>query len=238
MYTIYEGTRGKLALTTSRSLEISSLTLNVTNSAGSSQLIPLKKCSNAFTCDYNFTFGSYHYRIQGVDTNKIPFTYDIDRSAVIVPPPSNTYSFHTLNSTKLTILYSDHFNMKFELRSYDRIGTTNFTLSVNAEGFVTTLDSTNVELKPMQAKNVTLTGFVGTGSIGTSTLSVAASNGCVTLTVSREITVNSLVNHVDKSCIHQPIVTLVLIMAIQWNLSITVTLGTMLSGCYAEVACL
>ena len=189
----YVGTRGKFALATSRSLEISSLTLNVTDSTGSSQLFSLNKCSNAFTCNYSFTSGSYHYRIQGVDTNKVPFTYDIDRSVVIVPPPSDTYSFHTLNSTKLTICYS------FELRSYDRIGTTNFTLSVNAEGFVTTLDCTNVELKPMQAKNITLAGFAGTGSIGTSTLSVTASNGCVTLTAFREITVNSLVNHMDKS---------------------------------------
>ena len=113
-------------------------------------------------------------------------------------PPRDTYSFHTRNSTKLTIRYSDKFSIKFTLKSYDRIGTTNFTFSVNAEGFVTTLDSTNVELKPMQAKNVTLTGFVGTGSIGTSTLSVTATNGCVALTASREITVNSLVNHMDK----------------------------------------
>ena len=170
--------------------------------AGSSQLIPLTKCSNAFTCDYNFTAGTYHYRIQGVDTNGIPFTYDIDKSAVIIAP-NDTYSFNTLNSTKLTIRYSDTFNMAFELRSYDRIGTTNFTLSVNAEGFVTTLDSTNVELKSMQAKNITLTGFVGTGSIGTSTLSVTATNGCVTLTASREITVNYLViSNFITSCTH------------------------------------
>ena len=188
----YEGTRGKLALTTSRSLEISSLTLNVTDSAGSSKLIPLTKCSNAFMCDYNFTAGTYHFKIQGVDTIGINFAYDTKKSAVIMPPPSNTYSFNTLNSTKFTIRYSDKFNMTFGLRSYDDIGTTNFLLSVNAGGFVTTLDSSNVELKPMQAKNVTLTGFAG--SIGTSTLSVTASNGCVTLTASREITVNSLVN--------------------------------------------
>ena len=194
--TCFEGTRGKLALTTSRSLEISSLTLNVTDSAGSSQLFPLSRCSNAFMSDYNFTAGSYHYRIQGVDTNKVPFAYDIDRSVVIVPPSRNTYSFNTLNSTKLTIRYLDNFNMTFELRSYDRIGTTNFTLSVNAQGFVTTLDSTNEELKPMQAKNITLTGFAG--SIGKSTLSVTASNGCVTLIASKEITVNYLVNHIDK----------------------------------------
>ena len=194
------GTRGKLALTTSRSLEISSLTLNVTNYAGSSLFFPLNKCSNVFTCDYNFTAGIYHYQIQGVDTIGLPFTYDAAKSVVIMPPTRNTYSFKTLNSTKLTIRYSDKFNMTFELRSYDRIGTTNFALSVNAEGFVTTLDSTNVELKSMQAKSITLTGFVGTGSIGTSTLSVTASNGCVTLTASREITVNSLVNHMmDKS---------------------------------------
>ena len=196
---VFEGTRGKLALSTSRSPEISTLTLNVTDSAGSSQLFPLTKCSNAFTCDYNFTPGNYHYRIQGVDTNGIRFTYDTDKSAVSMPPPSDTYSFNTLNSTKLTIRYSDTFNMTFELRSYDRIGTTNFTLSVNAaEGFEITLDSTNIELKPTQAKNITLTGDARAGSIGTTTLSITASNGCVTLTASREITVNGLVSNIGE----------------------------------------
>lgn len=176
-------------------MEISTLDLNITNAEGGSQLIPLTKCSNAFTCDHHFSTGSYAYKVQGIDIDGIDFIYDLDKSAVVSPSPTGTYTLQNTNSTKITIAFSNPFSMKFELRSSDRIGTTNFTLSVNAVGFVTALDHVLVKLQPMQVQIITLTGSVGSGVGGgtTSDITITASNGCVMLSATRQITVKALV---------------------------------------------
>ena len=189
------GTPGNLALTTSRALEIASLLLNMTNVAtGFSQLLPLTKCGNAFTSEHQFTAGNFSYKVQGVDTNGVSFHYDLRQTVEV--RPSSTYSFQATNSTTVSIESSDQFTMEFELRSSDHIGTTTFELSVDAAGFVTTLNRAEMELRPMQAQIVTLTGLVGSVSVEgkTSNITVTASNGCVTLSAFRLITVKKMVN--------------------------------------------
>ena len=197
------GTSGKLALTTSRISEISSLSL-VVSSSESSKTIPLTKCSNAFTTDYNFTAGNYNYTIEGVDSVGVDFTYDLEKTAVVGHHPSGTYSLTSTNSSVLVIEISDSFNMNFELRSNDHIGTTNFTLSASVAGFSLTLNPMIVELQPMQARNFTLTGSVVSSSAGggqTSSITVTASNGCTTLSATRQVTVKALVS----ACMEQRI---------------------------------
>ena len=188
------GTSGKIALTTSRIQEISSLTLNVTGSDGLSQLIPLTKCSNAFICDYAFTAGTFYYNILGVDTNEIEFMYNLNKSVVITSSP-DSFSLRPITAD-MTVDFTETFNMKFELLSNDTIGTMNFSLSVAAEGFVASLSHSLVQLGPKQSQVVTLSGLAGStvGGGKTSILTVTASNECVTLTASSSVTVRATVS--------------------------------------------
>ena len=188
------GTSGKIALTTSRIQEISSLTLNVTGSDGLSQLIPLTKCSNAFICDYAFSAGTFYYNILGVDTNGIEFVYNLNKSVVIASNP-DSFSLRSI-TPNMTVNFTETFSMKFKLMSNDTIGTTNFSLSVAAEGFVASLSHSLVQLGPKQSQVVTLSGLAGStvGGGKTSVLTVTASNECATLTASSSVTVRATVS--------------------------------------------
>ena len=127
----------------------------------------------------------------------VDFTYDLDKTAIVGHHPSGTYSLTSTNTSSLEINFSDHFNMEFELRSSDHIGTTNFTLSASGAGFVLSLDSTVVELKPMQARNITVTGSVGSSTVSASSnITITASNGCVSLTAKRLIAIQSVVRNI------------------------------------------
>ena len=188
------GTSGKIALTTSRIQEISSLTMNITGSDGLSQLIPLTKCSNAFICDYAFTAGTFYYNILGVDTNGIEFVYNLNKSIVITSSP-DSFSLRPITAN-MTVDFTETFNMKFELLSNDTIGTTNFSLSMAAKGFLASLSHSLVQLGPKMSQVVTLSGQAGStvGGGQTSVLTVTASNSCITLTASSSVTVRAIVS--------------------------------------------
>ncbi len=173
--------------------------MNETGSDGSSRLIPLTKCTNAFTCDYEFRAGTFHYQLQGVDINGVAFTYNLNKSAVIRADPS-LYILRSTNTTGITVYHSRHFTAEFELQSNDSIGSTNFSLSAAAEGFTITLDSPRVQLLPKQARRIILTGRVhSTVGAGTSHhLTITARNGCVTLTASRMVVVRAMVSNGDS----------------------------------------
>ena len=191
----FVGTFGKLALTTSRIRNISSLTLHETSAGGSSRLISLTKCSNAFTCDYNFRPGTFYFQVQGVDSNGVDFTYNFNKSAVITASPESTYSLRSTNTTGVVITLSERFRMEFELHS-DEVVDVTFTLGVSTGGFVTAFDPAVVQLQSKQTRNIVLNGHVATLSasiIGTHNLIITATNGCVTLTASREITIKFVV---------------------------------------------
>ena len=185
------GTSGKLALTTSRIRDISSLSVKEIRAGGSSRLMPLTKCSNTFTCDYNFRPGTFYFQVQGVDSNGVDFTYNFNKSAVITASPESTFSLHSTHTTGVVITLSEQFRMKFELHS-DEVVDVTFTLNVSTGGFVAAFDPPVVQLQPKQTQTVVLTGRVATVSadiLGTRNLIITATNECVTLTASREITV-------------------------------------------------
>ena len=191
----YTGTSGKLVLTTTRIRDISSLSLSETAPDGSSRLIPLTKCSNAFITDYHFKAGTFHYQIHGVDTNGVNFVpQNFNRSGVVRP---GSYTLRPKNATGMAINYNDRFRMEFELQSNETFGTTDFTLSASANGFMITIDSgAKVQLFPKQIQMVILSGRVASASAGggrTHEIVITANNGCVELNASRLLTVRALV---------------------------------------------
>ncbi len=148
------GTFGKIAVTSPRSREIASLALQETTSDGSTRLLPLttrSSCSTIkafFTDDYYFNPGTICFQLEGVDINGVHFTPDFDNT-VVIPRP-----YHELKPTDTTVMsmeYRGHFTMEFELFSNNSIGTANFTLSVEASGFIISLaPSANIRLQPKQ----------------------------------------------------------------------------------------
>jgi hypothetical protein len=91
---------------------------------------------------------------------------------------------------------SEHFRVEFELHSNAIAGVANFTLSVTTGGFVTALDPPSLQIQPMQTQSIVVTGRVS--SFGTHNLIISASNACMTLTASREITAKPLVSEITK----------------------------------------
>ena len=191
------GAIGKLALATSKIQEISSLSLIESGSDGSSRPIPLTKCSNAFICDYYFRAGTFNFQLQGVDSNGVHFTDNNFNKSVFIPSSSHAkLSLRPNNTTGIVIEYSAQFRMEFQLQSNDSIGTYNFSLSVSATGFTTHLDVSAVKLAPKQTRVITVTGNVGITPLpvgSTHSITVSASNKCMTLTASRTVTLKALV---------------------------------------------
>lgn len=168
-----------------------------TNTQNLTQAIPLSKCSNAFIANYYFSAaGAYHYDLQGVDSLGISFAYEFNKVAVVPPILPGMYLFRSTNNTGIIMEFNAYFLMEFELISNEDFGTSNFTLSVNANGFKTVLSPSSVNLLSRQMQVVTLNGSVGSISIGggtTHNISVTASNGCTTLMASRLVTVRPMV---------------------------------------------
>lgn len=109
----------------------------------------------------------------------------------------NNSVFRPLNSTVMTIERTGNISMEFELFSDKNYSNPAFVLSVHAVGFITYLNQSSVTLLPNQAHVISLWGVVGSSTIGggnTYTITVTASNGCVTLSTSRMITVKPLVS--------------------------------------------
>ena len=186
-----EGTSGIIALTSLRISDISSLSLLVTDSSGSTETLPLTKCSNVFTTEYEFTAGEYSYKVEGTDVDGVEFSKDLDKSVVVENGPSDAYSFEAKDSSTLEVEIGDSFSIEFELNSNDQFGTTSFSLSSSLDGFTLTLDATNVELQPMQVQTITLTGSnIGSAGVGeTNSITVTATNDCQTLTAIRLVSI-------------------------------------------------
>ena len=193
----HAGTSGKLALISSKSSEILSMSLNERDSHGNSRLIPLTKCGNAFKCDYTFNAGSFRYGLHGIDINGTVFTYDIN-NAVFESNGARFYSLLPLNNTRITILYAGTFNIYFKLLNKDAVGSTNFSLSVNyPEGFATTLNPRSVLLHPKETQTIHFSARVYSNRVVVGTtyrFTLNAANGCVNLSAPTEVTVNPLVS--------------------------------------------
>ena len=84
-----KGTSGIIALTSLRISDISSLSLLVMDSSGSTETLPLTKCSNVFTTEYEFTAGEYSYKVEGTDVDGVEFSKDLDKSVVVENGPSD-----------------------------------------------------------------------------------------------------------------------------------------------------
>ena len=191
---IFTGTSGNIAVTSPRLQEIASLTLKETAPSGSTRLIPLTKCTNAFYTNYTFNAGTFHYQLEGVDIVGVHFTPDFNKTVVI---PSR-YGLRAVDTTVMSMEYNSRFSMDFELFSNESTDTANFAISVEAPGFITSLSpAANVQLQPKQVLAITVGGTVRPNSIiggTTHTVSVSASNGCARLAASRRITVKPVVS--------------------------------------------
>lgn len=191
------GTSGKVALTTSHASEISSLSLNEMDSNGVQQIIPLTKCSNAFTTSYRFRPGSFNYHLLGTDTNGIKFDYNLNKTATFRRNGSGLYQFQALNRSEITIEYTEQFSCQYRIQSELNIGATNFTFTLlGGEGFASSVDPTSVFLLPQQSHTITLTSRVNSGRIaGGSThgITLRAENGCEVLSTTIMVTVNPVV---------------------------------------------
>ena len=171
------------------------MSLNETDSHGNSQQIPLTKCGNVFKCDYEFNAGSFHYGVHGLDTNRIAFTYDLNKQVVF--KPNKNYLLRPLNDTKITVEYSERFSIYFELVNNDLLGSAHFRLSVShPEGFATTLNPPTVLLHPKETQMIYISAYIRSSRIGGGSKNhfiVYFNNECVTLSASTVVTVNPLV---------------------------------------------
>ena len=103
---------------------------------------------------------------------------------------------HSTNDSRIDMEFNGHFYMTFELISNEIFGTSDFTITVSANGFTIILNPASVRLGPGQVQTINVNGTIGTTAIGggtTHSITVTASNGCIQLRATRQVTVKPLV---------------------------------------------
>ena len=191
------GTKGRIAVLTSRSPEMLSTYLNIIGNGRVVARVPLHKCSKFLIGNTTFPLGTFTYELGGEDQDGNPFVYNTNKNATF-GPGNGYFNLSAVNGTNLEIDLYDVVRLTYELRNTNPYGSVAFNFTAESvDGFSKFLRPYQATVGVGESVQVTITASAGSSRIrrGSShAFTVTATNGCTTLSASKTVTIRAPVS--------------------------------------------
>lgn len=180
-------------MTSSKSNLIYSAQIQLLGEEGVAAYAELNKCDLSWMGNISLpSTGNYYYQLAAQDLYGNTFDYHTQKT-VEYQSGVEYYSLNYTGMQDIAVEVGERVELKFQLENTNPYGATTFKLKAErVEGFTYTAEPSEITLSPGQVKEVKAIYFAGSSSLqpGSSyTGTLTASNGCATISASKDITI-------------------------------------------------
>ena len=190
---LYIGTMARILVSTSKSDLIDSAQIQLLGEEGVASFAELERCSLSWTGNVSLpSTGNYSYQLVAQDSHANQFAYHTHKT-VEYQSGQEYYSLSYTGNVDIQVEVGERVELKFRLESTNLYGSTHFKLNAKmVDGFTCTTVPSEVTLLPGQFAEVKAVYFAASSSLEPGskyTGALTASNGCTTLSASKNITI-------------------------------------------------